>query len=116
MSNNIVDNVQLDVDGFLIDTEDWNEKVAFELAAAAGIEPLTDRHQQVIARLRDEYKVLEADLFPRIPGMCEEMGLAKGCISELFGDPLVAWQVAGLPKPGIDMAAYMPSSSNVPSS
>ena len=110
MSNDMVENVQMDVDGFLLEGQHWDEDVAFEVAAAAGIEPLTDRHWAVIQALRESFIAGEPDLFPRMPHICAAIGLDEGCVSDLFGDPLIAWQIAGLPKSGIDMSAYMPSS------
>jgi hypothetical protein len=33
------------------------------------------------------------------------------CIVRLFGGPVIAWQIAGLPKPGIEWTAHMPEST-----
>ncbi|MCB1800165.1 MAG: TusE/DsrC/DsvC family sulfur relay protein [Gammaproteobacteria bacterium] len=113
MSNDIVDNPAIDVDGYLLQGDDWNQSVAFELAAAAGIRQLTDDHWKVISALRDQYSEGEPDLFPRVPWTCADVGFGEDCIVELFGDASVAWRIAGLPKAGIDMAAYMPGSNLV---
>jgi tRNA 2-thiouridine synthesizing protein E len=110
MGNDIVDDVRTDVDGFLIEGDAWSEAVAFELASAAGIRQLSDQHWQVIRTLRDSYVSGEVDLFPRVPGICASLGLSGDCITDLFGDPAVAWRVAGLPKPGVDLSVYMPGS------
>ena len=110
MSNDIVDNAQTDVDGFLLDGSEWSESVAFELAAAAGIERLSGQHWAVIKALREGYNPEEPNLLPLLPEICKTLSLPQGCVTGLFGDPLIAWQIAGLPKAGIDMAAYMPGS------
>lgn len=110
MSNDIVDNVQTDVDGYLLDGSAWSEAVAFELAAASGIERLSERHWAIIRALREGYAAGDPDLFPRISGICKSLGFGERCISELFGDPVIAWKVAGLPKPAIEPSAHMPTS------
>jgi sulfur relay (sulfurtransferase) DsrC/TusE family protein len=55
LSNDIVDKVQTDVDGFLREGDQWNDRVAFELAAAAGIRTLSSAHWAVIGALRAGY-------------------------------------------------------------
>lgn len=113
MSSDIVDNAAFDVDGYLLEANNWTQSVAFELASAAGIEKLTDDHWKLIEALREQYQSGEPDLFPRVPGTCRDVGLKEGCIFDLFGDPAVAWRIAGLPKAAIDMSAYMPRSELV---
>ncbi|MFN3076302.1 MAG: TusE/DsrC/DsvC family sulfur relay protein [Alphaproteobacteria bacterium] len=41
--------------GYLVNTDDWNENVAREIAAADGIPELTERHWDMIKYLREEY-------------------------------------------------------------
>ncbi|MGB0722789.1 MAG: TusE/DsrC/DsvC family sulfur relay protein [Gammaproteobacteria bacterium] len=110
MSNDITENVQLDADGFLVDPTEWSQNVAFELASSAGIRSLSPNHWAVIESLRERYQAGDPDLLPRVDTLCARLGLGTHCVSDLFGDPKVAWQIAGLPKAGIDMSAYMPTS------
>ena len=42
--------VEVDGEGFLQKPEQWTEAMAEEIARSAGIEPLTDRHWQVVLR------------------------------------------------------------------
>lgn len=41
--------------GYLENTEDWNEDIAREIAAAENIAELTERHWDLINYLREEY-------------------------------------------------------------
>jgi tRNA 2-thiouridine synthesizing protein E len=41
--------------GYLVKSEDWNEDIAREIAAAEGIGELTQRHWDLINYLREEY-------------------------------------------------------------
>ena len=45
--------VDVDAEGFLTDTAQWNEQVAAAIAAENGIAELTDRHWQVVRFMRD---------------------------------------------------------------
>lgn len=110
MSNDIVENVPLDVDGYLLAGEDWNEDVAFELATASGINRLTEQHWAVVRALREGYVPGEPAVYPQVRDLCSSLGMAENCVTELFGDPAVAWRIAGLPKPATDNSAFMPSS------
>ncbi len=51
--------VQLDDDGYLKDSSQWNEEIAKALAKEDGIE-LTDKHLEVLKFLRDVYNKGEA--------------------------------------------------------
>ena len=48
--------VDLNEEGFLTDPSQWTEDVAVELARREGIDPLTDRHWEVIRFMRAEYE------------------------------------------------------------
>ncbi|MEE8342488.1 MAG: TusE/DsrC/DsvC family sulfur relay protein, partial [Gammaproteobacteria bacterium] len=52
----VVDGKEIEVTqtGYLVNTEDWNEKVAEAIAADEGVE-LTQRHWDVIKYLREQY-------------------------------------------------------------
>jgi tRNA 2-thiouridine synthesizing protein E len=108
MSNDIVDNVQTDVDGFLREGADWNEDVAFELASAERITEFTPQHWEIIRAIRAGYHAGEPDWFPSLTGICERVDAEHGCITAMFGDPVVAWRIAGLPKPAGHLDAHMP--------
>ena len=91
--------VELDDDGFLIDMEQWDEEVAMALAArekeAPGLSPET---MEILRFMRNYYKKFHA--FPILNYVCKNIHQPRECIREKFLDPMKAWKLAGLPKPG----------------
>jgi tRNA 2-thiouridine synthesizing protein E len=106
----MVSRVRIDTSGYLLDAAEWSVELATELAEAAGIESLSPTHWKIIWALREQYIAGDPEIFPEIRHFCPRLGLDEGCVTRLFGDPVIAWQIAGLPKSAIDMSAYMPSS------
>jgi tRNA 2-thiouridine synthesizing protein E len=105
MSDNEID---FDPDGFLANPDDWSVELAREIAAQAGIEPLTEDHWKVITRLRKHY--LDNRQIPVMRHICREAGLETHCVSDLLVDPALAWRIAGLPNPGEEAKAYLENS------
>ncbi len=54
MSTQTIAGVAVDVndEGFFVDPEQWNEAIGAEIARSAGIDPMTDRHWQVVRFMR----------------------------------------------------------------
>jgi TusE/DsrC/DsvC family sulfur relay protein len=76
-------NLDLDREGYLINFEDWNENVACELADKEGISrecPLTQERMEILKFMRDYHY-------------------------QQFPDPIIAWKIAGLPKPTPEVLA-----------
>ena len=48
--------IEFDDQGFMTDYTEWDKDVATELATEIGIDPLTDRHWQVIEFVRTDYE------------------------------------------------------------
>jgi tRNA 2-thiouridine synthesizing protein E len=97
----LVAGVALDVDaeGFLQKTEQWNETIAAELAAEAGIPMLTPKHWQVIRYMRDRY--LATGQAPTIRTLGKESGVPIKELYQLFpkGPAKLAAKIGGIPKP-----------------
>ena len=91
--------VEVDAEGFLVDLEQWNEQVAAEIAAEAGIGELTERHWLVINFMRKTY--LESGAAPSIRTLGKASGVPIKELYELFpkGPAKLAAKVAGIPKP-----------------
>jgi TusE/DsrC/DsvC family sulfur relay protein len=92
--------IELDDEGYLINSEDWNEKVACALAEREGVSktcPITKAKLDIIKFMREYYKKYEA--FPIPHGICLNVHQPKECTFEQFPDPETAWKIAGLPKP-----------------
>ena len=108
MGTDTVDDALTDVDGYLIDGDAWTVKKPFALASSAGISRLTEDHWKIITALRGWYSSGKPDWFPQMSGICNAIDLKTGCVHSLFGDLLIVWQIAALPKPAIGISAQMP--------
>ena len=86
-------------EGFLTDPSQWTEDVATELARAEGIDPLTDRHWQVIRFMRSEYEAKGTGPTVRVLG--KTSGVPVKELYQLFpkGPAKLAAKIAGIPKP-----------------
>lgn len=92
-------------DGFLADPDTWDPQLARRIAAELGIQELGSAHMKVIEHLRDHY--LEYRTLPWEAHVCRTLDLNPDCIHTLFGGPIEAWKVAGLPDPGEEARTYM---------
>ena len=100
--------IHLDDEGYLINTEDWNEKVACAMAEREGILdecPLTIEKMEILKFMRDYYKRFNS--FPILRAICKKIHQPKDCEYEQFPDPIKAWKIAGLPKPVTEVFAYL---------
>jgi tRNA 2-thiouridine synthesizing protein E len=91
--------LELDEDGFIQQTDKWDDKVALALAATEGVNELTPKHWKLVNYLRDYY--LKFGVAPMIRKVCKDNEMKLGEIYELFpsGPAKGACKVAGLPKP-----------------
>jgi TusE/DsrC/DsvC family sulfur relay protein len=91
--------VELNDEGFLTDPEQWNEDIAVEIARENGIDPMTDRHWQVVRFMRQEY--FEKGTGPTVRILGKTSGVPVKELYQLFpkGPAKVAAKIAGIPKP-----------------
>ena len=91
--------VTVNDEGFFDNPDDWNEAMAVELARAEGIDPLTDRHWQVIRFMRTEYAAKGTGPTVRVLG--KTSGVSVKELYQLFpkGPAKTAAKIAGIPKP-----------------
>ncbi len=98
--------VALDIEGYLVDPEDWNEEIARQMAAAEGLE-LTDEYWAIIHFMRAywaEHKVIP-DVRHVVGFMVDRYGydkkMAKKRLFELFpyGYVKQACKIAGMQRP-----------------
>ena len=91
----------LDVDdeGFLLNPDQWTPDVAVELAREAGIDPLTDRHWEVIDFCRRD--AAEKGAAPSLRRITKVLGVPTKELYALFprGPGILAARIAGLSKP-----------------
>ena len=103
--NGIEVEVETDKDGYLLNSQQWNEDVARSIAQLENIE-LTDAHWEVIYFVRDFYQEYNTSPAIRmlVKAMAENLGEDKGnsrYLQRLFpeGPAKQATKLAGLPKP-----------------
>lgn len=91
--------LEVDAEGFLQKPEQWTEEIGREIAHEAGIDPLTDRHWQVIRFMRDRF--LATGEAPTIRTLGKESGVPIKELYQLFprGPAKLAAKIGGIPKP-----------------
>ena len=91
--------VDVNEEGFLTDPSQWNEEIATELARREGIDPMTDRHWEVVRFMRTEYEATGTGPTVRVLG--KTSGVPVKELYQLFpkGPAKLAAKLAGIPKP-----------------
>jgi tRNA 2-thiouridine synthesizing protein E len=91
--------VSMDAEGFLTEAGQWTEQVGEQIARENGIEPLADRHWQVIRFMRETY--LETGSAPSIRSLGKLSGVPIKELYQLFpkGPAKLAAKIGGIPKP-----------------
>ena len=91
--------IEIDEDGFIQDPDQWDEKVALDLAKTEGVNELSEEHWVLVNYLRNYY--LKFGIAPMIRKVCKETKFDLKKIYELFpsGPAKGGCKVAGLPKP-----------------
>lgn len=103
-AHHTADEELFDARGFLREPDRWTEDIGERLAVEHGV-ALSDEHRRVIASLRQNY--LATSNLPVEQTLCAALNMKPGCLARLFGGPLTAWMVAGLPDPGLEARTYM---------
>ena len=91
--------IELNDEGFFLHPEQWSDAIGVEIAKTAGIDPMTDRHWQVIRFMRSEYFAKGTGPTVRVLGKTSGVSIKE--LYQLFpkGPAKVAARVAGIPKP-----------------
>jgi tRNA 2-thiouridine synthesizing protein E len=91
--------IEVNEEGFFVHPETWTEEMVPELVRREGIDPLTDKHWQVIRFMRSQY--LEKGTGPTVRLLGKTSGVSIKELYQLFpkGPAKVAARVAGIPKP-----------------
>ncbi|WP_353684655.1 TusE/DsrC/DsvC family sulfur relay protein [Thermodesulfovibrio sp. 3907-1M] len=89
--------VAFDEEGYLKNINDWNEKVAQAIALREGLGILSKDQLEIVKFINEYYK--KYNYFPVLNAVCKNVNQPKDCIAEKLIDPLLAWKIAGLPKP-----------------
>ena len=97
--------LSFDADGFMRDSEVWNEDTAQRIAKLDGLGDLDERQLGLVRRLRESFQRLGG--VPALAHVCRMSGQEPDCMSRLFPDAREAWRIAGLPNPGEEAKAYL---------
>ncbi len=91
--------IEVDDDGFIIDSNQWNNEVALAMAKSEGIAEMTEAHWKIANYLREYF--LKFGIAPPIRKLCKETGFSLKEIYELYpsGPAKGACKVAGLTRP-----------------
>ena len=91
--------VAVNDEGFFEQPDQWTEAMAVEIARGDGIEPLTDRHWEVINFMRKEY--FDKGTGPTVRALGKSSGVSVKELYQLFpkGPAKLAAKIAGIPKP-----------------
>ena len=91
--------VELNDEGFLLDSSQWTTEVGEALAAEVGIAPLSDQHWQVITFCRED--AARQGQSPGLRRISKMSGVGMKDLYRLFpkGPGKLAARVSGLPKP-----------------
>jgi tRNA 2-thiouridine synthesizing protein E len=91
--------VEVNEEGFFAHPTEWTEAMAEEIARAEGIDPLTERHWQVVRFMREEF--FEKGTGPSVRALGKASGVPVKELYQLFpkGPAKTAAKIAGIPKP-----------------
>jgi TusE/DsrC/DsvC family sulfur relay protein len=89
--------INVDEEGYVVNFDDWDEGVARALAAREGIDELSEDRIAILKFIREYYKTY--NFFPILNAICKRVSEPKDCVQEKFMNALLAWKIAGLPKP-----------------
>jgi len=91
-------NVEVNEEGFLLNSNEWTKEMAPEIAKEVGIESLNDKHYEVIEYIRNK---VASDEQLTMRGMGKSGILTLKDFYQLFpGKPLkYATRISGVPKP-----------------
>ncbi len=91
--------IDVDEDGFMLEPEQWNERIALALASTEGVAELTEDHWKLVHYLREYFA--KFGIAPMIRKLCKETGFSLKKVYEMFpsGPAKGACKVAGLAKP-----------------
>jgi len=91
--------VDINPEGFLLDSSQWTPEVAEAIAKEVGLAPLTERHWKVITFCRED--AAREGQSPGLRRIAKLSGVDMKELYQLFpkGPGKLAARVAGLPKP-----------------
>ncbi len=91
--------VDLDAEGFMTDPKQWTKEIAETIARDNGIDPLTQKHWQVIDFCRADNEAKGTP--PTVRRITKQTGISTKEMYQLFpkGPGVLSSKIAGLTKP-----------------
>ncbi|MFQ5527838.1 MAG: TusE/DsrC/DsvC family sulfur relay protein [Thermoanaerobaculia bacterium] len=91
--------IEINDEGFLVNSDQWNREIAEAIAGEVGIGPLTEKHWEVIEFCREDAE--EQGTPPGLRRISKLSGVNMKELYRLFpkGPGKLAARVSGLPKP-----------------
>lgn len=89
--------IQLDNEGFLVNPDIWDERIACAIARKEGIKGLTEEMLEILYFTREYYEINNA--FPSLTFVAKSLKKSTCHVLSLFGHHARAWKIAGLPQP-----------------
>jgi dissimilatory sulfite reductase related protein len=91
--------LQVNEEGFLLDSSQWTPQIAEEIAREVGVWPLTEKHWAVITFCRED--AAREGQSPGLRRIAKTSGVDMKALYQLFpkGPGKLAARIAGLPKP-----------------
>ena len=77
--------ILVDENGYLANQDDWNEEVAYALAAQEGFNSLSTEQMDIIRFMREYF--LKYKVFPILNNVCRIAHQPKECVNEQFINP-----------------------------
>lgn len=98
MTEDILDTIEFDDEGFMVNAADWTKEIGSAIAEALEVD-LTDRHWQVIDFARKDFE--DTGEPPTLRRITKQTGVDMKEIYQLFpeGPAKIAANIAGLKKP-----------------
>ena len=92
-------NIEVDGEGFMLNPDQWTPEVATEIARDAGIDPLTEKHWQVLDFCRRDNAAKGTP--PGVRRITKQTGISTKEIYALFpkGPGILSAKISGLTKP-----------------
>jgi TusE/DsrC/DsvC family sulfur relay protein len=95
----LLETVELNEEGFLVNSDDWTRELAVEVAKQEGIEELTDEHWKIIEFCRERAE--ESGAAPTLRQITQGAGIPTKQLFALFpkGPAKKVAKISGLGKP-----------------
>jgi TusE/DsrC/DsvC family sulfur relay protein len=91
--------IEVDEEGYLVNFDDWNEKVACALAEREGVSrecPLRMEQLEILKFIREYYQKYHS--VPVVRAVCTNVHQSQKCEYLEFPDPIMTCKIAGIPK------------------